>query len=416
MIHASNHSLEGMRALGPSDIRPIHPFPARMAPSFAFDELPTSSTPLRVLDPMVGSGTTTVVARAKGHVAFGFDTDPLAVILSKAWVGDSDEIRIAAVAERVLENAGKRVGRFRNGYPRYADDLTREFIDYWFDEENQRQLRALSETIAEIRNPGTRAVLWAGFSRLIIAKSRGVSLAMDISHSRPHKVYETAPIAPFDEFIQAVNRVSKHMPFTASSTAAPHAKIMRHDARRLPLADSSIDFVITSPPYLNAIDYIRCSKFSLIWMGYCVSELQDLRGRNIGSERSTGRATILPEPLEKLLLALGMSGLSARDMGMLRRYVGDLDKIVGEISRVLTPEGRAIFVVGNSTVHGAFIKNSDIIASLAARHSLKLMQRLSRDLPPSRRYLPPPAERSDAAQLDARMRQEIVLKFTSQKL
>jgi hypothetical protein len=27
-----------------------------------------------------------------------------------------------------------------------------------------------------------------------------------------------------------------------------------------------VDFVITSPPYLNAIDYVRCSKFTLVWM------------------------------------------------------------------------------------------------------------------------------------------------------
>ena len=36
---------------------PIHPFPARMAPGIALDALGQSKTPLRVLDPMAGSGT-----------------------------------------------------------------------------------------------------------------------------------------------------------------------------------------------------------------------------------------------------------------------------------------------------------------------------------------------------------------------
>lgn len=314
----------------------------------------------------------------------------------------------------VLERARTRLKRFKHGYPTYADEPTRTFIDYWFDKENQLQLRALSEAIREIHDSERRAILWCGFSRLIIAKSRGVSLAMDISHSRPHKIYQTAPIAPFDEFLQAVNRVVKHSPFKGPAVAMPSVRVKRHDARRLPLSDSTIDFVITSPPYLNAIDYIRCSKFSLVWMGYRVSELQNLRGNNIGSERSRGGPAISAQ-LERLLLSLGVSDLSPRDTGMLRRYIFDLDMILGEISRVLTLNGRAIFVVGDSMVRGTFIRNSEVIRLLGAKHQLRLTKRVSRDLLPSRRYLPPPIEGRESARLDERMRQEIILKFVSQK-
>jgi tRNA G10 N-methylase Trm11 len=61
---------------------PIHPFPARMAPGIALEALGQGDRPLRVLDPMVGSGTVLAVARAKGHRAYGVDLDPLAVLLS----------------------------------------------------------------------------------------------------------------------------------------------------------------------------------------------------------------------------------------------------------------------------------------------------------------------------------------------
>jgi tRNA G10 N-methylase Trm11 len=50
---------------------PIHPFPARMAPGIALDALAEADTPLRVLDPMAGSGTVLAVARSKGHHAVG---------------------------------------------------------------------------------------------------------------------------------------------------------------------------------------------------------------------------------------------------------------------------------------------------------------------------------------------------------
>jgi SAM-dependent methyltransferase len=397
-----------------ADIHPIHPFPARMAPSIAFDELPTSSTPLRVLDPMVGSGTTAVVARAKGHTAIGFDTDPLAVMLSRAWAGNVVESAVMSKAEEILDLARSRQRRFKCGYPQDADAATREFIDYWFDEDNQLQLRALAEAISQVRELEKRAVLWCGFSRLIITKSRGASLAMDLSHSRPHKVYATAPIEPFEEFLQAVKRVIKNIPFKGPSTSMPKARVQRHDARHLPLADSTIDVVITSPPYLNAIDYVRCSKFSLVWMGYQTSQLQDLRGTNIGSERSSPGQQLSAE-LGEVLESIGASELSSHDAGMLRRYASDLNAVLAEIVRVLVPGGQSIFVVGDSTIRGTFVRNSEIIKLVGAQHGLRLVKSVSRDLLRSRRYLPPPVDRRESAQLDERMRQEVIMNFISDK-
>src|SRR4051812_2263905 len=69
---------------------PIHPFPARMAPGIALEALGKSKAPLRVLDPMAGSGTVLAVARANGHYAIGVDLDPLAVLLAGVWTRTVD--------------------------------------------------------------------------------------------------------------------------------------------------------------------------------------------------------------------------------------------------------------------------------------------------------------------------------------
>ena len=65
----------------------IHPFPARMSPDIALNVLSASrqKKSLKVLDPMVGSGTVLAVARANGHRAIGIDCDPLSVLLAKTW-------------------------------------------------------------------------------------------------------------------------------------------------------------------------------------------------------------------------------------------------------------------------------------------------------------------------------------------
>src|SRR5713226_7091505 len=89
---------------------PIHPFPARMAPGIALEALGESKTPLRVLDPMAGSGTVLAVARAKGHRAFGMDLDPLAVLLARVWTRTVDAERVKNKAAHVLDRAKAAFG------------------------------------------------------------------------------------------------------------------------------------------------------------------------------------------------------------------------------------------------------------------------------------------------------------------
>src|SRR5438477_899860 len=93
---------------------PIHPFPARMAPGIALEALGEGKAPLRVLDPMSGSGTVLAVARAKGHRAFGVDLDPLAVLLAGVWTRSIDAEQVRDRATDVLNRARITFGPLRS--------------------------------------------------------------------------------------------------------------------------------------------------------------------------------------------------------------------------------------------------------------------------------------------------------------
>ncbi len=62
---------------------------------------------------------------------------------------------------------------------------------------------------------------------------------------------------------------------------------------------------------------------------------------------------------------MGAKGLSGRVRGMLVRYIQDMDTVLSEIARVLKPSGEAIFVIGDSTLAGVFVRNSRALALLA---------------------------------------------------
>jgi len=392
---------------------PIHPFPARMAPGIALAALGETNRPLRVLDPMVGSGTVLAVARARGHRAYGFDLDPLAVLLAGVWTRTLDREEAKETALNVLSRAKTYMRQLSVAvaYPSGSDADTRDFIRYWFDPYARRQLASLASAIQHAHDASIRDALWCGFSRLIITKQAGASLAMDLSHSRPHREFERAPIKPFDRFVSAVDVVISNCPEAGAEPVGPVTRVTQGDARHLGIDNGSIDLVLTSPPYLNAIDYIRCSKFSLVWMGYAANELRKIRADSVGTEASRAEA-LDADWVQALIKQLRLKpALSTRDYGLLATYAWDMGRALAEVSRVLKNGGRAVYVVGESTSKGTFIRNSKIVTAVAERHGLKLVGRHSRVLPANRRYLPPPKRGAREAKLDARMRREVVVEL-----
>ena len=409
MIQSNNKTI--YEALGRG---PVHPFPARMAPGIALDVLAEATRSLRVLDPMVGSGTVLALARSKGHRGIGVDNDPLAVLISKVWTMACDPGEVRDKAGEVLARAQGIFASLpsRDAYPREADKETRRFLAYWFDPYVRRQLAALSTAINRVRDEAIRNTLWCAFSRLIITKQSGASLAADLAHSRPHKFFERAPRKPFRNFFAEVSHVVNNSIHGNSPGRGPAPRIYEGDARTLPLTEASVDLVLTSPPYLNAIDYMRCSKFSLVWMGYSVAELRQLRTESVGAE--TGKGTVQDDPVIRDIMAeLDVRPrLPVKHEMMLSRYIDDMRHAVREVARVLSPGGKAAYVVGENTIQGTYIRNSKIISALAQLSGLRLYARRARTLPANRRYLPPPSAEASSAKLDARIRREVVLVFT----
>jgi hypothetical protein len=412
-VTPSSHAAAGL--LLTARIRPIHPFPARMAPSIVGKVLESlGSRPMRVLDSMAGSGTTLVAARLLGHEAIGFDSDPMAVLLGRAWLADTDSRAIGAAAVLVLAAARKtfKALRVRDAYPNGADKETRQYVRYWFDPLARRQLTALANNIASVEPARTRDTLWCAFSRMIIVKQAGVSLAADAAHSRPHRVYDRAPVRPFELFERSVAQICKNHAFNDGKTR-PLGSVRLGDARALRVADQTIDVAVTSPPYLNAIDYLRGHRLALVWMGHSMASLRKIRSVNVGTER-TCAVTGLPRHIEAAIDASGVPKKVNRWVrGMLARYIADMDRVIGEFARVLKPTGHLVLVLGDSTLNGHYIRNSAAITALGQHHGFVLTQRRARRLPGNRRYLAPPGSTAPDSPMATRMRTEVVLTFTN---
>ncbi len=389
-------------------LSPIHPFPARMAPEIVFTELQDLPVSQVVLDPMSGSGTVLRAAAELGHHAIGYDLDPLAVLMSRVWTTQvKDTTSFAAAAIDVVQQAKA----LRDEYLPWIDDCeeTRAYVKFWFCRKQIKALRRLSFVLSN--TSGQRAdALKIALSRIIITKERGASIARDTSHSRPHRVFFDNDYDVYAGFLQSANRLAARL---APEKLLGSATVKNGDARRLArLATGSVDVVITSPPYLNAIDYLRGHRLSLVWLGYSVPKIRALRSVTIGSE-SGASGEMSESMLRQILRGAGnLNGLPKRELGMVHRYVQDVYGFLHELTRIIKTGGRVLLVVGDSCLKGVSISNAGINIAAAEMVGLKKTLRSERSLPVSRRYLPTP-DAGKSGMLAGRMRTETLLSFSA---
>jgi tRNA G10 N-methylase Trm11 len=388
---------------------PIHPFPARMAPEIVFKELKGLRSPKLILDPMSGSGTVLRASAELGHRGIGFDVDPLAVLMSRVWTTPFDVSRLRGTAEKLVREA-KRVRGERLPWIDNCPE-TRNYIRFWFRPKQIRSLRRLSFVLAG-KSGAIADALRVALSRIIITKERGASLARDTSHSRPHRVFFDNDYDVFAGFLDSVSRLSQRI---RPETLRNSAIVMRGDARRLTeLRAKSVDVIITSPPYLNAIDYFRGHRLSLVWLGYRISQLRKFRAGSIGTEN--GRAAdISTTTIEKVLRRAGdIRKLPPREVGMVKRYAQDVLGFLRELMRVAKRGAKLLLVVGNSRLKNVSISNARINIAAAKMVGFKLVRQSERALRTSSRYLPPPCGASSGS-LSRRMRTESLLSFSVAK-
>ncbi|MEZ5922019.1 MAG: hypothetical protein R3C60_11790 [Parvularculaceae bacterium] len=290
------------------------------------------------------------------------------------------------------------------------DPETLDFINYWFGPKQEFELRRVAKYFSNVNynfNSTPINVLMVALSRLIITKEPKASLARDTAHSRPHKTVTENEYSIYENLESSVHHVLNALDSRGILT---NSKTYLCDARnmaRIPTA--SVDAIITSPPYLNAIDYMRGHKFSLIWFGFSLSKLRRIRTTAIGAE--TGASEYIAPEFDRISKKLKLGTLDKRNIRMLRRYHADLRAQLQESWRVIRKGRRAIFVVGNSSIRGTYIRNNEILRSAAESAGFEFVSETTREIPDKMRYMPMTTGSSNT--LANRMRTEHIIELAS---
>lgn len=381
----------------------VHPFPARMAPSIAWKSVADLKDGARVLDPMCGSGTSLRAAVEHDLDCVGVDVDPLAVLMSRVLTTPLHTAEMSQAALMAVERA-RALSDGKIG--RTPDEATQQYISYWFAKPQEEAIARLVTALRTDLGPVGDALAVA-LSRIIVTKEMMASLARDASHSRPHKVAVRNDFDVYHGFLRSAKTVGRRL---RPGSIRGKCTVELGDARVLKnVPDSSIDLVLTSPPYLNAIDYLRGHRLALVWLGYSVSKLRRIRAESVGAERMVGIEENDMD-VSKYVKADRSSRIASRHIGWVRRYALDMHSVLRQARRVIKDSGRVVLIIGDSILRGARIKNAELVLELAKDVGLQCFGREIRTIPARRRYLPPPGE--GGGSLDTRMRVETVMRFS----
>ena len=395
----------------------FHAFPAKFPAQLPQQFIRVLTNPGDiVLDPMLGSGTTILEALLSGRKGVGFDIDPLALLISRVKTTPLNAIQVLQTSKTIIRNAAQiaydRPREILSEIESQWNPETRQFIDYWFEAHSQIELMALIQEIEKVFEPALRNFFKLAFSAIIITKSGGVSLALDLAHTRPHRaklVYSRHgeilegqdlilnPVPnlphmtktlrwPMEEFEKRVLNNVKGL--LKPGQVDYSAQIVPGNAQAIPLPDCSIDLIITSPPYAsNAIDYMRAHKFSLVWLGYPIEDLGNRRGEYIGGELlDKFEFEALPEYSNSIVSQLVK--IDKKKGAVLHRYYSEMTRVLREMYRVLKPGRASIVVVGTSQMRGIDTETQNCLADIGRQIGFEVPAIGVRNLDRNRRMMP----------------------------
>jgi hypothetical protein len=408
------HSARRLR-FGPHDIHEYRGkfFPQLVRALINYANLKPGSI---VLDPMVGSGTTTTEAFALGMSGIGIDMNPLSALIaevkSNLAVGlNLSELRaIRKFLDLVPSQSTKK------NYEEIWDEITAQYLERWFAKPALSDIATIIRHIDSDKNAIRQKLYLVALSGILRAIS--YQNVDDLRVRKIEKPYKAGnAFKEFSERLQVIylqlERYSEVQSKQNDSTIKPSfIEIRQGDARSsnevFKEFIGKVDCVITSPPYATALPYLDTDRLSLLSLR--LLEKDDLKHKEslmIGTREVSEKTRqnwwnyylqnkcVLTSEINALINTVAEAnhgegiGFRRRNLpALLGRYFLDMERNFESTLKLLKPDSLAFYVVGsNSTsVNGEklIIQTDVLLYKLAQKVGLEGVELIDMELLSSR--------------------------------
>ncbi|WP_288512911.1 DNA methyltransferase [uncultured Victivallis sp.] len=376
----------------------IHPYKGKFYPQLAkcLINLQKPNPGALIVDPFCGSGTTILEGFLNGLQGIGFDMNPLAVLIAKAKLG------ILTIPPDIVRESYRSILELLDDAPiTPSGEITvfpaecMEEIEKWFP---PPVIHKINWVIQKINGISTGII--QDFFKVILSSIVRTVSQQDPSdlriRYRKERIQDADVYKLFREALETQYcRVEK---FWNVKGYSPHrfvaARIVEADSRvnnsweKEGLSESSVDLVVTSPPYATALPYIDTDRLSILTiLNLSSAKRRPIEYNLIGSREITNgdRKEILnslsgeaklPVSISNFILDLANlvqsndSGFRKQNMpSLLIRFFDDMQKVLQNMFRALKSNSYAILVIGDNTMQikgeKILIPTTDFIAQLA---------------------------------------------------
>ncbi len=322
-----------------------------------------------VLDPFSGSGTTVVEARRAGLRGLGAELLPPAVLAARVKTDFGlSRAALGTAARACLERAARRAP----GPLPFLRETERQFAPA-----TREALTRLRDALPPPTTPVARA-LRVAFGRILIPVSR-LRRSPCLGYGGKDPAVAPDPMAAFSSAVAEMQADLATLDRDRASWG-PRATLWEVDARRLPAPKGRVALAVTSPPYVNGMDYVMNYKLDLAWLGYARSydDLIRLRTAMVACDnlpRGAADAYLRPDEaddpwLRELLPRIRANVARKRTYrrddvhGIVLRYFADLRPVLARVYDALVPDGRFVLVVGDSLLAGTYVPGDLLVARL----------------------------------------------------
>lgn len=261
-----------------------------------------------VLDPMCGSGTLNVEASIIGINSIGIDKNPFGVFMSEVKC-DALKIGLEEINEKITSEK----------------EICNKITELKTTKKKNIDTCNLSAT--------DELILLSFLDAMGYARRTGKSI--EFLFPRVLKRYLNQ-VRSFLEVVAAID------------VTFGNYEIKEGDVRHLDIMDSSIDGIVTSPPYSFAIDYVENDRPQLEYLGYNTDKLKDKMIGLIGKTREA----------------------------KLNSYLIDMDSVLSEMARVLKNNKYAVIIIGSNDIQTGGVRLEEKIKEMAPHHGLMLVKEI----------------------------------------
>lgn len=328
-----------------------------------------------ILDPFSGTGTTVLAAKLGGINGVGIEINPFLCFASRIKVKwNYNLLELQRDVVQLLQRAKAKFATGINDLSYLKPDMPR--IDKWITPKVANKVLTIKLLISEISNPDHR-----DFCLLALAANLREVSNMKLS---PHafgsnKRKEDAPV--FEVFQRKLEKMLADLAKVQNtSNGWGEIDIVEGDNRSVDMSTHPLlpaDLAITSPPYLNNLDYTMQTRMELFFLDFVENmlDLRSLRKSMMICDAKAMYKDIKDHELVKDINSIQKVVLALQEVHkdkvwgwdyafMAAQYFGGIFKMLRNVNSMLKPGARYVIVTGESAHSGVLVPVPDITAEL----------------------------------------------------